>query len=437
MSLATVPCLFCASPCSPVFTTIDGRLTRLKSEVPGATGSLSSSSLCFLETEENSLLAQQLQVIFILRDILKLKDDKITQFLGKLDGGFNPEFWIRLCQSCESAVKDYFVTLNKVNRLQKKLLRISEELKVKIEETEEAHQDSEEEDDAEKISRHVWKEIREETLLNLTEPEVESPPKSSNFQNEQIRGRILVEGDIRVEFDEKDGSVRLDVPDLSSLRQILGLENDSSQKVTIQEKPSSSLQAETHSSPPQSHPPSPSYDKNWRRTLTCDDCPYFSKSPLYFDAHRELHQPGSSFVICTICGWFLNPKNLKMHIAKRHPKSVVKTQPKRRYRTKPRKKQSTTPKRSVCKCSECGALFHNLLIFKHHQKLHEKGEGVNCSECGWLILASKLVSHTKYWHPEEENKKAELRRRVENYSIREIGGKMGRKTKNLDQTEVE
>ncbi|ODM87656.1 hypothetical protein Ocin01_19026 [Orchesella cincta] len=142
-------------------------------ETGGYRSSSSSSPSDFLDEEENTLLAQQLHVIFILKRILKLKDDEITRFLGMLDGQFNPEFWFQLCQSCGASVKEYFDTLKEVNRLKKRLTTISDGLKTKIEKTKESHQDAERDGDEEEISKSVWKQIRMETLNNMTDPDAE------------------------------------------------------------------------------------------------------------------------------------------------------------------------------------------------------------------------------------------------------------------------
>jgi len=118
-------CIFCASPCPPKFDFVGGQIRKLSS------GTHKNSSANSLSFKGDGVIAQQLQVIFILKDILKIGQDKLCEFLGS-SGKLHPEYWISVCSSCQDAVELFYKTFKEVARLENKLNEYSYEFKRRI-----------------------------------------------------------------------------------------------------------------------------------------------------------------------------------------------------------------------------------------------------------------------------------------------------------------
>ncbi|CAL8143453.1 unnamed protein product [Orchesella dallaii] len=463
-----VHCLFCASPCSPTFTVIEGNLTRVKTEEEQV-----------LDKAETPRLALQLRVIFILKRIFNFEDEKLTNFLGKLDGQLDPEFWVRLCKPCEDLVRDYYQTFKKDLELQRKLTSISTRLKAHIEETREVHEEMQEEDE-ESPAIHIWKEVREAVLnqngnksvTNEIEVEMEADARLTTPSVTTIfntigdnSAEILIDGDIRADWYGEEGTLYLDIPDLSTLKEILGLDfqlgsgQASNHKVFIEEKQfPNNKQSKSEPSPStkrvfkpatasaQPKPTSEQPKKNDKdkdsipipagylkygdrlfRKLTCEQCPYYTANVNYLKSHQKLHQPGpksSKAVTCPICSWVMLSSRLPMHNDAHHHSSTLLSQ------NQEGQGQSQAPKnkeeigteeksRKYFKCPDCGALHVSLLRLRVHlQKLHESGKGVKCPDCGWLV--SNLKGHMVNWHPQEGTVQARVRKRTASYPIIEV-----------------
>ncbi|CAL8130937.1 unnamed protein product [Orchesella dallaii] len=136
-------CLFCAVPCASTVITENGEIKRVRkvkresfcggggdddAELP----SYALSSLPLLQEEENPLLGNQLKVFFILKNILNIDGNKLTEYLTKLEGQLHPEFWAEVCWPCGEAVGDYYQTLRLISKLKMKLATISTQLKRSI-----------------------------------------------------------------------------------------------------------------------------------------------------------------------------------------------------------------------------------------------------------------------------------------------------------------
>ncbi|CAL8133335.1 unnamed protein product [Orchesella dallaii] len=186
-----VHCLFCAAPCPPTFSIINGQLTRLEHDVPPAPDGKGSSgrgrstltpvpTLTFLEEEECSSLAAQLKVVFILKNILEIGEEKFHKFLGVLEGQLHPEFWVQTCGYCGEAVRVCYETVKEISRLEKKFKSIKEELKGRIVETKEETGRG-----LEEVVGSVWNEIRQEILDE--EGDQSKPEDVDDDQNQEFR----------------------------------------------------------------------------------------------------------------------------------------------------------------------------------------------------------------------------------------------------------
>ncbi|CAL8137781.1 unnamed protein product [Orchesella dallaii] len=165
-------CLFCTTPCGPsTFTFVDGQLIRIKNDKPGGREGRRGGDPThddyddcnFLNEESSSLLSEQLKVIFILKKILGIKEEKLLSFLGKLDGHLLPEFWFQVCTSCREAVRNCFEIFKKISFLQKRFATISAELIGNIKKTSEKHEkiNVSNKNYEELLALSIWKEIRE------------------------------------------------------------------------------------------------------------------------------------------------------------------------------------------------------------------------------------------------------------------------------------
>ncbi|CAL8114733.1 unnamed protein product [Orchesella dallaii] len=296
-----------------------------------------------------------------------------------------------------------------------------------------------------------------EVIKKKTHPETTTTKENISSHGKGKKStEILLEGDINAAWNEEEGTLSLDVPDLASLKQILGLdleseESLSNRKVSIQSKNQSNSNIDEDweenfiNSPAPSETPSnsqdfskssptktktkssssslalrkvkkkrkrPTHDKARFGGHSCDQCPFRAMRAPSLEAHRKLHNPDSNVkaVACPICKWVLPPTRLYIHNKHHHPSELPENED--------GKKQRAGASHSYYKCPECGALFIFLVYLRSHMKLHEKGEGITCTDCGWLT--TNLTRHMSHWHPPEGSWRAEQRSRLSSaYRIRE------------------
>ncbi|ODM88972.1 Replicase polyprotein 1a [Orchesella cincta] len=155
-------CLFCAVPCRRPLTTEDDELEEEGADLKRPKLDIDHlgyyQSSTFLE-DEDPTVDKQLKAIFLLKNVLGIRKEKLCQFLGKFGGDNHPESWIKVCGSCGEAVKICFEVWREISKLERKLGEISKELRGHIWETREKRGDGEEEG-----AETVWRQVREDVL---------------------------------------------------------------------------------------------------------------------------------------------------------------------------------------------------------------------------------------------------------------------------------
>ncbi|CAL8137769.1 unnamed protein product [Orchesella dallaii] len=425
-------CIFCASPCLPKFTVINGQVSRIKSEpdlitpdsiFPVPTGSSGCQPLPhFLEEGEDcAQLAEQLNSIFILRNILGIREDKLCQFLGKLGGQFHPELWLQVCSACGESVKEFYETTKQFLKLQKKLKVISNELKGHIRETREGDYSS-----VEEVTGQVWKEVREEVLKefgfnsNATQIDEIPPPTEQNVDSP------MPHLERETEYQEKDQTRR-------------------KQKLITRPIDFEPDEEEPHSPPPMMILPPDIYvveevdaeedDQNTNQSFISGDI-LPENPPVADDAdeddeideeyHFDLKYPNGNRTSSSLKtqinlstsktsqNQVFNPKKQRFSSIQRRSIEVVSPSSFRQYELDsvrryplptlpfsecPRFSGVRVGKEQHYECLECSAKSNHWERFKAHLELHHPTAGaVSCGECGWLVHPGKMLRHTAQFH---------------------------------------
>ncbi|CAL8137787.1 unnamed protein product [Orchesella dallaii] len=452
-------CLFCTSPCPPTSQiSVREHLPQVKIEpdilpieicqISAASTSTLSPPLplpLFLKKGEgSSTLAEQLEVIFILRNILEVKDDKLCHFLSRLEGGHEPQDWVKVCISCSEVVSKFWMISKQISNLKKEQINIRKELKERIHTTRESFASS--------SRAYVWKEVREKVLKEFSEtsiPPTSSPPISrsegieENENNAEMDSQIRMSSNIFLENENtEDNHETLIKMEPSSSEYVITADIHSEEeemdaelfqfdvKYDLNQNPPDFTQEDNDeiddnngnqpsSSPHQNQntqenrpgigkrfplpglPPSqhPRYIRTTKKTYSiykCLECSsYATNFSRQFKPHMELHRPGSMGVKCGQCGWLLHPTKVAAHNTHHHPM---------------RKNGVLQPgvklKRAYYKCGDCGALNSERRKFEMHKELHNSSRGHICPQpgCGWLC--SHLPAHHANWHPPDGSSKA-------------------------------
>ncbi|CAL8138667.1 unnamed protein product [Orchesella dallaii] len=448
-------CLFCATPCPPTSQISVGEhvnsfkieqdiLPEDNCQFSSAPTSTLSSLPLFLKEEGSSTLAEQLEVIFILKNILEVKDDMLCHFLSRLGKGQGPQTWVKVCVACSEVVCKFWMISKQISNLKKQQINIQKELKERIHTTRESFASS--------SQSFIWKEIPEEVLKVTFIP---TPPSPTTFpinsieedenHSEESDTKITITSNIFSEdenVNDNDESTRITdplipvssdyviTPDIHNeeeeieaefiqfdvkyhhnhsppdfTQEVNGIDDNvdavivdnngshPSPQNSQQNMPVKAKRFPFPDLPPSQHPRYIRTSKKYYSAYKCLECSFYATnySISQFKPHMELHRPGSVGVKCGICGWLLHPDKVAHHNAHHHPI---------RKRGDGKKQQ-----RTYYKCGDCGALNSERRAFKIHKELHNSSRGHICSQpgCGWLC--SNLASHQGNWHPPEGSSK--------------------------------
>ncbi|ODM89249.1 putative zinc finger protein, partial [Orchesella cincta] len=430
-------CPFCAVPLPPSFTVVHGKLTRLKTETADDRdiGSLSNSG-SFLSTE-NSLVDKQLEVIFILRNILQTPEKKLHQFIKQFGGQLHPEFWFQVCSVCREPVQRFFETLQAISELKKKLTRISKQLKGRIYNTKDVG-------GAEEGLTCIWEEIRAEVVKDLYRAPVGVEKKTSNQQGtpvddgdehmptSEVRPETVLPDGLPPtvpEEDDKDDSHSDFEPDGGDNEDFnSSSRSDSSEDEKFKppkRKPVLKRKSNPNSNP--DFPPKlkkksiaklsrrkgrPAADPSRQYTISrkgstsyykCNLCSAIRNPTKRMITHLSCHEKGEGST-CTLCGWLVHPGGMNRHNSHFHPEQNPKEKKKVYFYT----------------CPKCPARSHDHTFMERHLPLHVPSnteETTTCKFCGWLVPTKRLgvtcqVLHTpKEYRIKKPGRKYEYSRR--------------------------
>jgi len=183
--MANANCLFCASvllpnvsldenekPNQDPCTCSKGGHNNCKVPQHQGFNQVNQAPLEFRADGEDSIVHPQLKTFFVLRGILKLSDEVLSQLLSRDGGNSCPENWVKCCKGCGELVAKFNEDLKQISKLERSLYRIESDLKWKIYES----RDVEGEDP-------VWRSIRGETIAEVASQyfipleEAETPEK--------------------------------------------------------------------------------------------------------------------------------------------------------------------------------------------------------------------------------------------------------------------
>ncbi|CAL8135663.1 unnamed protein product [Orchesella dallaii] len=447
-------CIFCAVQCAPTFITENGEVKRVRivkseggigevdaDEVPPTS---SSSSLSFLEEVETPLFGNQLKVYFILRNILNISKNKLSEYLSMLDGQLHPEFWVEVCGPCGEAVGDYYQTLRLISKLKMKLATISSHLRRSIWDSKDTSfgdgggddfngKNIKDDSNQEETLHFIWRDIRDQALgYDCLKPP--SPSRTSAF----ARNSLSHDFACSPEKDETDKNYK-PPSKVSPLKR----------KCTSNRKHKKERR-----------------NKMRRNNYNCSACPYETSSLASLKTHSKLHSPapteiglnGHGPVSCRTCRLVMTSDMIGFHTETVHgssnPTNEVKTETeyffidestpppspirspapspdnsevssesesgnedynpklskvKRRRNPKSTKssKSSSTFKVAIDSitsytCELCPYKCETRQSKKNHEKLHKPGSNADiCSFCGWVGTSVTVRSHKFKSHPKE------------------------------------
>ncbi|CAL8143466.1 unnamed protein product [Orchesella dallaii] len=420
-------CLFCATPCPSTFTIVEGQVKRLKSD-PHTEQCHSDPS--FLEERGVPILGEQLKVVFILKNLLQIQDEKLCEFLGKFGGQLNPEFWVQLCSTCEEAVHKYYEIFKESFKLQKRLNTISSQLKEQIIQGSRAAADDDDDKvvDEELTEEKIWKEVREEVIktspavlkdyqypacifedenenedeINIAEAETLVNPMDLLKEEINISNSLFLSPGEAAEPQNADTTSDDNDHDLSTSE--IELQNPTCQNSNSYD--SGQVKLYTFPDPP-NRPPLEylSFREDRKQRYKCLECLFEAYSFGRIKQHFELHRPGSGAVPCSICGMLVasDPRRMTLHKTTYHPHAVPQLKSGKR-------KSKSAPWSDIYECADCGAIYQSRARLNVHRKLHMEADagGEKCMECGWLV--KNIAQHVGYWHPLDGTRVAEIRR---------------------------
>ncbi|CAL8075705.1 unnamed protein product [Orchesella dallaii] len=388
-------CLFCAISLPPTFTVVNGQVTRLKKErdetndendqenllPPPSTSSL---------TSEDFILDKQLQVIFILRNILHIPEWKLSRFLKKFGGQLHPEFWIRVCSSCEREVHQFYKTLKALSALRKRLTEISSQLKAHIYTTKEVDAEIKG-GDGNTISNTntgIWREIRGEVLKDFEEiPVFLNTPKYHEDTKFNIKS-------IRKEAERRAadfGEVESESSFAPTPEHHFEEDDEDSEKEENEEESCSDSESESQSD-------------SESQSNSEDEEEYKPKNKRKLQTKRNFKSPPRKLPK----GMSARPQ-LQTTSPKRNssPTSSLSPSDSRylsQYTTIYKSDSSRYPKLRY-KCNLCSGTQHCKSKIQEHLSYHQSGQGSNCSQCGMFIPTGKMKYHIAAFHIERQSHK--------------------------------
>ncbi|CAL8084118.1 unnamed protein product [Orchesella dallaii] len=435
-------CLFCAYQCPAKFLIVDGQVRKLKTEndssfLPNNKEEDDQNSFKF---PGDSMITEQLKVIFILRTILKIGEEQLCEFLGS-SGQLHPEYWISVCSSCQQTVQKCYATLKEIGALERRLLKLSNQLVVEIQRSKGA--------EATGPTGILWKTIRNEVLKEIDstncglELEVEpiitatrslagggdgvvlkKPDKDGGEESdlEWEPNHDLIDKDT-YNNKEKQGKRYTEEDDdddyVPRSKKTKGTrKNGVGRSVSKTEKRRKLLNKGVTRVSTTGNPKYTAFYRGHTKHYACIQCPATDTYPSLMEAHLKLHEEGSGAIPCPDCGWLVLPDRMNYHYGKRHPLPGGAC----RSGKKGKKREE---KRYHFKCPECKALLTSVGKYREHEELHASGGGQVCKRCGWLC--KRMSNHKAYWHvphrkiPQREIKL--MKKRGENdYLRRKHGG---------------
>ncbi|ODM91567.1 putative zinc finger protein [Orchesella cincta] len=137
-----------------------------------------------------------------------------------------------------------------------------------------------------------------------------------------------------------------------------------------------------------------------KSTYKCKHCPFSSETSLHLKRHLPLHEKGSKSIICSECGWHVNPSKMVTHQKARHPPNETATANGIRLR----ELDTSNPnyvlhhgalfRRSIYRCRLCPFEAKDSKPVDTHAKVHVEGsKAVACKLCGIYVFPNKLGYH--------------------------------------------
>ncbi|CAL8143435.1 unnamed protein product [Orchesella dallaii] len=342
-SCSKVHCIFCARDCPPAFAIENGKVTRIAEEFEQT--SFPSKEL---------ILSRQLDAINTAKHILNISDETCYKLLSQFDGQFNPEFWMKVCSSCEIFVKQFNSSRKEIKRLEEMMMDIKVKLKGLI--------STSTVDTGLGIDFGFWKKIRDEALIGYSGSSFVEPEQSSSSPVEQIQvdedvKNIVMDVEVEPEFQVKREQENSDS------------ENESWETASATRQPFliaktvEPLPEEEENEVSPTHPAENSIaDEIATQDSTFDPLEFLNLNQLNTDRDRNEKTKRKRF------------KN-----SPKTPKKIVKPQ--------------DTINTTKIKCNLC-PLTLNKTSMQHHRNLH-KGSGVPCPTCGIFMHRSRITSHQR------------------------------------------
>ncbi|ODM86698.1 putative zinc finger protein [Orchesella cincta] len=298
-----IKCLFCASNCqieinkcikTEVFITPDdddGDSFETEPSHPAGDPNV------LLFGGENPTIQKNLRGFFILTRILQFSEETLSQLIARNGGQFDPQSWSNVCQSCGMFLHRFQETLVQISKLERSLREIGDELKARIETSQDNYDELEDSSD--------WRWIRGEVLgYHSTqsfddEPSFEVPVIIDTRSISVFRDEFSVEFDSQSDQFEEDFEIRLEP-----------VENYQESNIPEQNFPSSSSSFLTEN---YDLPLAAPQQKTTAHLFNCLQCPYGCDKRVRLNAHLTLHEEGSGGVACEDCGCYYHYKSLAFH----------------------------------------------------------------------------------------------------------------------------
>ncbi|CAL8115710.1 unnamed protein product [Orchesella dallaii] len=167
-------CLFCAVSVPPTFLIENGKVSKVKNGKGGV-----SVGIPLQLADKDLAVHDEIKAFFVLKNILKIPDEVLCEFLALCDGDSCPEHWVNVCEECGKLVNQYYDCTKGISKLERRLLNIDRLLRRKINESKKSN-------DEEEKCGPIWKRVRVETLKGFS---FEEAPNEGQFPVNNVNNK--------------------------------------------------------------------------------------------------------------------------------------------------------------------------------------------------------------------------------------------------------